>query len=70
MTRPLVVLLLLAGFTTVGTAQTNYPSLYITPTEDSFEVYLTAAMHKKQVPVTVLGGRVKTGHFLTGDRDE
>jgi len=30
------------------------PTLFITPTEDSFETYLSAAMIKKQVPVTVV----------------
>src|SRR5712691_1892876 len=29
------------------------PSLYITPADDNFEVYLSAAMMKKGVPVTV-----------------
>jgi hypothetical protein len=30
------------------------PTLFITPTTDGFEVYLSAAMQKKQVPVTVV----------------
>jgi hypothetical protein len=29
------------------------PKLYITPTQDTFEAYLSAAMVKKGVPVTV-----------------
>ena len=29
------------------------PTLYITPTEDNFEVYIAAAMSKKKVPVAV-----------------
>ena len=34
--------------------QTPEPSLYITPSDDGFEVYLAAAMVKKGVPVSVL----------------
>jgi len=30
------------------------PRLYITPTEDGFETYLSAAMIKKEVPVTLV----------------
>ena len=44
----LLLLLLLTQAT-----QPAKPTLYITPTEDSFEVYITAAMTKKKVPVTV-----------------
>jgi hypothetical protein len=38
---------------TVANAQER-PSLFITPTEDNFEVYLSAAMVKKNVPVAVV----------------
>jgi hypothetical protein len=31
----------------------NRPTIFITPTEDNFEVYLSAAMMKKEVPVTI-----------------
>lgn len=34
-------------------AQTAKPTLFIVPTEDNFEVYLSAAMIKKEVPVLV-----------------
>ena len=57
MFRPLVVaalaalIVLLLG--TSGNAQ-NRKTLYITPTSDGFETYLTAAMIKKAVPVTVV----------------
>jgi len=44
---------LLATFVVSSAAQTNFPTLFISPTDDGFEVYLTAAMHKKKVPVTV-----------------
>jgi hypothetical protein len=32
----------------------EHAALFITPTQDNFEVYLSAAMVKKQVPVTVV----------------
>jgi hypothetical protein len=35
-------------------AQAEKPSLFITPSGDGFEVYLAAAMVKKEVPVRVL----------------
>ena len=38
---------------TSSTAQ-DRKTLYITPTSDSFETYLAAAMLKKAVPVTVV----------------
>jgi hypothetical protein len=50
-------LLLLSLYLAVATsafAQANFPSVYIPPTEDGFEVYLSAAMHKKDVPVRVM----------------
>jgi hypothetical protein len=37
----------------VASAQER-PTLFITPTADNFEVYLSAAMAKKGVPVTVV----------------
>ncbi len=37
-----------------ASAQTQKHMIYIEPTEDGFEVYLTAAMHKKGVPVSVV----------------
>ena len=53
MKRFLLTLLLFAVAATPGLAQVGTPTLYISPTHDSFEVYLTAAMHKKDVPVHV-----------------
>jgi hypothetical protein len=52
MKRLLFVLCVLAGVTVAG--QTNLPSLYIAPTDDGFETYLAAAMHKKEVPIRVM----------------
>ena len=54
--RPLVkigVWLCLVCCASVASAQTR-PTLFITPTGDNFEVYLSAVMVKKQVPVTVV----------------
>jgi hypothetical protein len=53
--KRLIVLVMLMSFVPAGIfAQTNFPSVYIPPTEDGFEVYLSAAMHKKDVPVRVM----------------
>jgi hypothetical protein len=52
MNRLLVLFAVLGGC--VLSAQSPAPSLYITPMDDGFEVYLTAAMHKKEVPVRVM----------------
>ena len=52
-----LLLLALAIALAVGahaSAQTQKHLIYIEPTEDGFEVYLTAAMHKKGVPVSVV----------------
>jgi hypothetical protein len=49
----LVVLVL--GFLAVHSASAQeIPALFITPTTDNFEVYLSAAMTKKKVPVSVV----------------
>ena len=47
----LIVCLALVAF--VAAAQSNFPTLYVQPADDGFETYLTAAMLKKKVPVTV-----------------
>ena len=47
----LIVCVALAG--SVAAAQSNFPTLYVQPTEDGFDTYLTAAMLKKKVPVIV-----------------
>src|SRR5437667_10855528 len=52
--KRLLVLALLASATVATTGQTERPMLYITPTTDGFEVYLSAAMLKKEVPVTIV----------------
>jgi hypothetical protein len=40
-------------------------TLYITPTEDNFEVYIAAAMTKKKVPVTVTKNIEEADFVLT-----
>jgi hypothetical protein len=47
----LMLVCLIAAFTS---AQEAKPTLYITPSGDGFDVYLAAAMSKKEVPVTVV----------------
>jgi hypothetical protein len=53
MRRALVFALLVVSLPGVALAQSAMPKLYITPTQDTFEAYLSAAMVKKNVPVTV-----------------
>lgn len=65
MKRALIAFALLASLSHPAAAQTNYPTLYITPTDDGFEVYLTAAMHKKNVPVTVTKNPDNAAYTLT-----
>ena len=45
-------------------AQVNYKTLYITPNDDGFEVYLAAAMTKKKVPVTVVTDAAKADYTM------
>jgi hypothetical protein len=45
----MLLLLLLAQ----GSQPSTTPTLYISPTEDNFEVYIAAAMSKKRVPIIV-----------------
>ncbi|HEX5109895.1 MAG TPA: hypothetical protein VFV95_15695 [Vicinamibacterales bacterium] len=40
-------------------------TVYITPTPDGFEVYLAAAMHKKEVPLTVVNKPEGATYILT-----
>lgn len=65
MKRLLTLGILITAFAVSVAAQANYPSLYITPTDDGFEVYLTAAMHKKKVPVTVTKNQDGATYTLT-----
>ena len=65
MKRLLVAFTLFASLAVPTIAQTNSPTLYISPTDDGFEVYLTAAMHKKKVPVTVTKNSENATYTLT-----
>jgi hypothetical protein len=52
--RNFLLLVALVAITSVSSAQSAKPTLYIQPTEDGFQTYITAAIHKKKVPVTVV----------------
>ena len=46
-------------------AQGVLPSLYVQPTDDGFQTYITAAIHKKKVPVMVVTKPVDAAYTLT-----
>ena len=50
--------------------QQQVPSVYITPTGDGFEVYLAAALVKKEVPLTVLDHQEGATYTLTAAQVE
>jgi hypothetical protein len=54
MSRLISSALLVASLVPTAFAQEVKRSVYITPTGDGFEVYLAAAMVKKEVPIDVL----------------
>lgn len=55
MFRQLIITgLFAASFLATPFAQQSRPSIYIPPSGDGFEVYLAAAMVKKEVPIEVL----------------
>jgi hypothetical protein len=51
--RTALLAMAFVAVTATAFAQTSGHLLYIEPTDDGFEVYLTAAMTKKKVPVSV-----------------
>ena len=51
--RTALLAIVFVAVTATAFAQTPGHLLYIEPTDDGFEVYLTAAMTKKKVPVSV-----------------
>lgn len=68
-----LVLLLASALLAMGSAtyaQTSLPTLYIVPTDDGFETYLTAAMHKKKVPVAVTKNADGATYTLTAAQVE
>lgn len=65
MKRLLIMATLISCVALTASAQQSIPTLYISPTDDGFEVYLTAAMHKKKVPVTVIKNPDNATYTLT-----
>ena len=62
------LLLSLVAFVMLGGgagAQGVLPSLYVQPTEDGFQTYITAAIHKKKVPVIVVTKADDAAYTLT-----
>lgn len=71
--------MLAASLLQTAFAQQNRPSVYIAPTGDGFDVYLAAAMVKKEVPINVLdhedgatftlkAAKVQTKQVATGSK--
>jgi hypothetical protein len=62
------LLLLFLAFVILSTgavAQTAVPTLYVQPTEDGFHTYISAAIHKKKVPVVVVTKAEDAAYALT-----
>lgn len=70
MKRVLIAVMLVTAFVASTGAQANHPTLYIAPTEDGFEVYLAAAIHKKKVPITVVSSSDVATYRLTAAQVE
>jgi len=58
----LLVCLVLVG--SIAAAQSNFPTLYVQPTDDGFETYITAAILKKKVPVIVTTNADRADYVL------
>ncbi len=58
----LLVCLVLVG--SIAAAQSNFPTLYVQPTDDGFETYITAAILKKKVPVIVTTNAGRADYVL------
>ncbi len=66
---PLLSVILLASGITATATQTpahGKPSVYVTPSDDGFEVYVAAALMKKDVPVTILSRPENATYTLKG----
>ena len=61
---------LAAASVVVSAAQSNFPTLYVQPAEDGFETYITAAILKKKVPVTVVTREDGAAYRLTAAQVE
>jgi hypothetical protein len=63
----LVILLVPSSAAVAAQGQVHgKPSVYITPSDDGFEVYVAAAIMKKDVPVTVLSKPENATYTLKG----
>lgn len=71
--------LLVANLSVSALAQSGPTTLYVEPTESGFHTFVIAAVHKKQVPITVVSapenasyrmtlGEVEVEHVGTGKR--
>jgi hypothetical protein len=52
--KRLLLVLCAASLSVSLAGQSTFPTMYITPSEDGFHTYLAAAMHRKEVPVTIM----------------
>jgi hypothetical protein len=52
--RNFLVVVALVAITCPTSGQSARQTLYIQPTQDGFQTYITAAIHKKKVPLTVV----------------
>lgn len=66
MMRFLLIGAVLTAVSVLAFAQEAPRTMYIAPTDDGFEVYLAAAMHKKGVPVTVVNKEACATYVLKG----
>jgi hypothetical protein len=56
--------------TVVSFAQPTKTTIYIDPTDDGFHTYITAAIHKKKVPLTVVTTKDGATYTLTSAQVE
>ena len=63
-----VVLAALISATLNGQGDT--PTVYITPTGDGFETFITAAIHKKKAPIAVVTDKDSATYVLTASAIE
>jgi len=65
MQKALLSLFAFSMLSTGTAAQSVPPSMYVKPTEDGFQTYVTAAIHKKKVPVVVVASAENAAYTLT-----
>ena len=61
----LPILIAVVGLVGATVGAQSYPTLYITPSDDGFHTYLAAAMHRKQVPITIMSAPDGVKYTLT-----